>query len=211
MHDAHLRDAHSVERWTTDDLRRRAVAGLPLDASEIVALLDSIEGLQCSLSIPPEFVVCVARDAHNVERWSASHPLLPFAPTTSHPADALALASSELRRALADRDWPPAAMGARRTEDRVDRALADAHANEDSDGAASLRWALSELDRVIAEAMDRRSHAMLRAQSESDPTARADLRDSVANHYHPTVSDNRQLTHLRANSRTSRPAQSYNL
>ena len=53
MHDAHLRDAHSVERWTTEDLRRRATAGLPLDASEIVVLLDSIEELQRSLNIPP--------------------------------------------------------------------------------------------------------------------------------------------------------------
>ena len=170
-----MRDAHSVERWTTDDLRRRAVAGLPLGASEIVALLDSIEGLQRAMSIPPEFVVRVARDARDVERWSASHPLLRFAPTASHPADALALASSELRRVLADRDWPAEATGARRNVGRIDRPLADAHANGDSDVAASLRWALSELDRVIAEALDRQSHAMLRVQSGSDPTARADL------------------------------------
>lgn len=67
-------------------------------------------------------------------------------------------------------------MGARRTEDRIDRALADAHANGDSDGAAPLRWALSELDRVTAEAIDSRTRAMLLSQSESDPTARADLR-----------------------------------
>ena len=98
-----------------------------------------------------------------------------LATSASHPADALALASVELRRMLTNHDWP--ADQTRWPRGRVERAVADAHAAVDTETAASLRWALAELDRTRDELHAQRAGAALHVRARSgDAAAREQLR-----------------------------------
>ena len=169
-------DAGGVESWKIDDIRRRVARGEVLSDDDSHALVDALTRAQRAASVPPEFVVRVARETSDVDRWTASHPLLRSTSSADHPADALALASVELRRVLGHYDWPEERRWPVR---HVERAVADAHASGDgdSDVASSLRWALTELDRVTHEWHDERTGKELRsAAATGDTEAREVLR-----------------------------------
>ena len=145
------RDRRHVDTFELRELRARLEAGDVLGRDDATALLDALDIARGAAVTPGEFVVRVARVASDVERWEASQPLFRHAPSARHPADALALASVELRRALTDLDWPEA-RPPRLGGGAVDRAVADATRNETSgDVGAALAWALDELDRRSQE------------------------------------------------------------
>ena len=89
-----------MERSRIDDIRRRAESGEGLDVDDVRAVLDALASAQRAAALPAEYVVRVARTESDLDRWQASHPLLLGTVSAPHPADALALASVELRRAL---------------------------------------------------------------------------------------------------------------
>lgn len=163
-----------VDTWKIDELRRHLDRGEAVDAGDVGALIDAVERAQRAAAIPPEFMIRVARDSASSERWSATHPLLRLSVTANHPADALALASVELRQALSRHDWPEPV----RTFGSIDRAMADAHADDESPVAESLRWALDKLDRVTEKAQAERDQRVLKSSAEAgNADARAELRD----------------------------------
>jgi hypothetical protein len=163
-----------VDTWKIDELRRRVDRGEVVDTLEVGGLLDAVERAQRAAAIPPEFMIRVARDNANTERWSATHPLLRLSVTANHPADALALASMELRQALNRHDWPSRV----RDFGSIDRAVADAHAGDESPVAESLRWALDQLDRVTERAQSERDKRVLKSSAEAgNAEARAGFRD----------------------------------
>ncbi len=163
-----------VDTWRIDELRRHLDRGEAVDAGDISTLIDAVELAQRAAAIPPEFMIRVARDGANPQRWSATHPLLRLTVTANHPADAFALASVELRQALSRHDWPESV----RTFGSIDRAVADAHAGDESPVAESLRWALDELDRITEKAQAERDQRVLKSSAEAgNAEARAELRD----------------------------------
>lgn len=165
-----------VDGWRISDLRQRAERGEAIAPLDIVALADALERAQRAGSLPAEFLVRVSRSEHDVDRWTATHPLLRVASNASHPADALALASVELRRVLSDHEWPTLDIADWSTP-RVDRAVADACAAADDPAAESLRWALRELDVTTEKLRNERYRTGLRSSVEAgDPDARAQLR-----------------------------------
>ena len=164
-----------MERSKIDDIRRRAESGEGLDVDDVRAVLDALASAQRAAALPAEYVVRVARTESDLDCWQASHPLLLGTVSAPHPADALALASVELRRALSRHDWPDEEL--RWPTTRVERAVADAHASTSGDVATSLRWALDELDRVTSELHEERANTYLRsAAAAGDGNAREQLR-----------------------------------
>ena len=166
-----------MERFRIDDLRRRVASGERIDADDVRAVLDALSSAQRAAALPAEWVVRVARTGSDLDRWQASHPLLLGTVSALHPADALALASVELRRALSRHDWPDPDEGLPWPTSRVERAVADAHASTSGDVATSLRWALDELDRITFELHEERTDKYVQtAASGGDDEAREQLR-----------------------------------
>ena len=164
---------------TIAELRRTVEAGAPLTQRDAMTVLDALTRAQRAAAVPSEFVVRVARAENDIERWEATHPLLRGTRHVVHPADALALASIDLRASLARHDWPERR---RRSVAEVPLAVAEAlAANDDGETADALRWVLAELDRRTAELHDLRHERWLRSSADTgDAAARDELRAQAA-------------------------------
>ncbi len=165
-----------MDTWEIDEVRRRADQGEPVELEEVRALIAALEATRGHASIPAEFIVRVHRDEGL--RWRAEHPVLKVSCQADHPADALILASSELRRSLSGHAWPDTAPPRRRWGPNVSRIEAEAIANTaDLPAGAALSWALEELNRVSAELSDLKYVKFLSTRADAgDQQARDELR-----------------------------------
>ncbi|MEM9749283.1 MAG: hypothetical protein AAF945_21560, partial [Actinomycetota bacterium] len=145
-----------MDGYLLDRLRSRLDAGDGVSDNDVRRLIEDLGRARRAAGTPAEFVVRVARDLSDSDRWTAEHPLFRMTPTARHPADALVLAGTELRTRLEQLDWPdpdlqPDPFGRRRV-DRVTRAEVEATMRAAGEReAASIGWALGEIDRLRTE------------------------------------------------------------
>lgn len=173
-----------MNSWTLREMRVQVANGEPLATADADTLLDALDAAIRAAKIPSEFVMRVARDGDDHDRWTAHHPLLLATRSADHPADALILGAEELRRVLANLGVAePSDRTGSAKHDRIDRHVADAHrSTADGPVAASLDWALAEIDRLTTELHDAEGRRdLLAAASSGDRAARDRLRlDAIA-------------------------------